>query len=54
MAVPRGKMCALSTFQVIVMVLTILMAVLAVAMLAGGYRALLNYTLHQVRFTHYV
>lgn len=41
--------CPLSACQVVIAVLASLMAVLAVVMLAGGYRALINYALHEVR-----
>lgn len=47
--VSRRNMCALSACQVVMVVLATLMAGFAVAMLAGGYHALLNDVLQQVR-----
>lgn len=45
----RGRVCPLSSCQVVLVVVAALMATLAVAMLAGGYQAMMRYAVNQVR-----
>lgn len=43
----RGSVCPLSACQVVLVVVAALMATLAVAMLAGGYQAMMRYAVNQ-------